>query len=59
VGDAENRWQVAGSTYINTTGEHEIEETPIPAPRTKLPTRWNDSYDRWEKFSRRHGWIAA
>lgn len=55
-----NRWQIADSSlWIDVTGEVELEEEPIPEPRTKLPKRWNGLEQRWEKLSRREGWVPA
>jgi hypothetical protein len=55
----QNRWHICGTArWLDTNGEVETEESPIPAPRTRLPTRWNGSYERWEKLTQ-HGWVSA
>jgi len=39
------------------TEANRIDETPIPPPKTKCPTRWRCG--QWEKEHKRRGWIPA
>ncbi|TPW09289.1 MAG: hypothetical protein FD129_2249, partial [bacterium] len=33
------------------------EEEPVPAPKTRQPTRWRSGF--WEKFTKKDGWLAV
>jgi len=33
------------------------EAEPIPAPKTRVPTRWENG--RWEKYLKHKGWVPA
>ena len=38
-----------------------VTEEPFPCPKVRkdMETRWNSSKERWEKYSKVKGWIAA
>lgn len=55
--DDGNRWHIANSSrWLDTNGQAEREESPIPPPKTRLPVRWNGEV--WEKLTRK-GWTTA
>lgn len=54
-----SRW--GGRNYALPNGGQteavKVEEFPVPEPKTRLETRWKDG--RWEKLTKRSGWVAA
>lgn len=50
-------WRGYGITVATEEKAYKVEQIPIPAPKTKLETRWYR--ERWEKYTKAQGWVAA
>lgn len=58
----DDRWEAyASGGYLMLTTEHEgaVSRTPVPCPRVRAGVETRYRHGRWEKLTKRAGWVAA